>query len=376
MSASQQQIKTTAMNRFIRTFGGMVADGDQPDEALTEIFEEFDSPETMFAWLAERWVAGGFDDSEAAGTKKTKTKTKNKDPDKPKWCNAYMHFTMAQRATVKEANPDMSNTEVTKELGRMWREDLGDEEKEPYQTASDEQKAAYDSAMASYTPPTSDGEAESPKKGRKKRQEGAPKKSLNAYMHFTMAQRASVKEENPDMSNTEVTKELGRMWREDMGDEDKAEYQQAAAEDKARYDREMESYDPSATATPPKESTKKAPAKKTTTSTKKKAPAPKEAPSKKAAKKEAPAKKEPPAKKAATKKAATKKATPKKAAKKDTQMEEAYAIFVEVESAAAAEERADGEEEPLSPEEMEEHLNAIWEDLSHEDRLEYLESRE
>jgi len=25
---------------------------------------------------------------------------------------------------------------------------------------------------------------------------------------------------------------------------------------------------------------------------------------------------------------------------------------------------------------MEEHLNAIWEDLSHEDRLEYLESRE
>ena len=147
------------------------------------------------------------------------------------------------------------------------------------------------------------------------------------------------------MSNTEVTKELGRLWREEMGDADKEEFLQAAADDKQRYDREMAAYNPGS-ASP----TKKAPVKKP------------------AAKKEAPAKK-PAAKKTPTKKAAKK-------SKEESQLEEAYAIFVEVESEAAAQERVDGEEEPFTAEEMEEHLTGIWEDLSPEDRLEYLEARE
>ena len=164
MAASQSQIKSTAMKNFLDTFGGMVAAGEQPDDTLIEIFEEFDSPETMFAWIAERWVAGGFDKTETGS--KTKTKTTKKDPNKPaKWCNAYMHFAKARRAEVKEENPEMSNTEVTTELGRLWREVLTTAEKAPYQAASDEQKAAYDAAMANYTPPPSDGEADSPKKG-------------------------------------------------------------------------------------------------------------------------------------------------------------------------------------------------------------------
>jgi len=275
-----------------------------------------------------------------------------------------MHFTMDQRSTVKEENPDMSNTEVTKELGRRWRE-MGDEEKEPYQTASDEQKAAYDEAMASYTPPPSDGESESPKKGRKKkRDEGAPKKALNAYMHFTMAQRETVKADNSEMSNTEVTKELGRLWREEMNEEAKAPFIQAAAEDKQRYAREMETYNPSE-ASPP--AAKKAPAKKPA---QKKSPTPKPAP-KSPAKEKSPAKKAP-AKKAPAKKSPAKKAPAKKTAE-EQQLEEAYAAFVEVESEAAAEERADAEEEPFSAAEMEEYLKDLWADLSPADRMEYLE---
>ena len=66
MPASQTKIKTTEMQRFINTFGGMVADGEQPDETLTEIFEEFESPQAMFDWLADRWVTGGFDKASKA----------------------------------------------------------------------------------------------------------------------------------------------------------------------------------------------------------------------------------------------------------------------------------------------------------------------
>ena len=39
MPASQTKIKTTEMQRFINTFGGMVAEGEQPDETLIEIFD-------------------------------------------------------------------------------------------------------------------------------------------------------------------------------------------------------------------------------------------------------------------------------------------------------------------------------------------------
>ncbi len=363
MPASQTKIKTTEMQRFINTFGGMVADGEQPDETLTQIFEEFDSPQAMFEWIAERWVTGGFDKTSKA---QTTTKAK-KDPNKPKWCNAYMHFAKAERSTVKEQNPDMSNAEVTKELGRRWREEMSGADKEPYQNASDAEKAAYDEAMASYSPPTSDGETESPKKGRKKRDEGAPKKALNAYMHFTMAQRESVKADNAEMSNTEVTKELGRLWREEMDEEAKAPFIQAAAEDKQRYDREMKSYNPAESASNPK------PAAKTPTKKPVKKPAAKP-PAKEAAK--APAKT--PNKKGAAKDA--KKQQPKKKVTKKSkdaaQLEEAYAIFLEVEGEAAAQEREDGEEEPFTAEEMEAHLNELWEDLSPEDRLEYLAARE
>ena len=378
MAASTTQIKTSAMKKFISTYGGMVPNGEEPDDPLIEIFDDFGSVEDMFAWLAERWVAGGFDNKEGTGTKETKTTKAKKDPNRPKKYNAYMHFTMDHRSAVKADNPGMSNTEVTKELGRIWREDMDAEEKEPYQTASDLQKVAYDEAMASYTPPASDGESEeSPKKGRKKkRAEGEPKKALNAYMHFTMAQRSTIKEENPDMKNTEVTKELGRMWREDMSTEEKEPYVQASADDKQRYDLEMESYNPSET--PPASTPKKATPKKATKAGAKNT-TPKEE-TKKAATKKAHPKEEktatkkatPKEEKTATKKKATpKKATPKKATPKKSELEEAYVRFVETESEAAVQEREDGDEEPFTAEEMEEYLVGIWEDLSEEDRLEY-----
>ncbi len=329
MSSSHTQIKTNAMQKFLRTYGGMVPEGEYPSEELIEVFENFDSPESMFAWIAARWRAGGFDKP----PKTTTTTRVKKDPNKPKWCNAYMHFTMGQRVAVKVENPTMSSTDVTKELGRRWRE-MSEEEKTPYQEASDAQNAAYDAAMESYTPPENSDATENPKKGNKKnRAEGEPKKALNAYMHFTIARREHVKSENPDMSNTEITKELGRMWREDLDENAKKPYHTAANEDKQRYAREMQSFRPNQT-TPPVQ-----------------------------------------------KKASAKNVVPKKeikrASKKKTnaeaQLEEAYAIFVEVESDAAAQEREDGGEEPFTAGEMEQHLKDIWDELSPEDRLEYLE---
>ena len=309
------------MQRFLRTYGGMVPEGEPPSEELIGVFENFESPETMFAWLSERWTTGSFDKIQQKTIIVSKLK---KDPNKPKWCNAYMHFTIDNRATFKESNPDKTNTEITKELARVWRE-MNEDQRAPYQKASDTQKADYEKAMKSYNPPQS-STADSKKTSKKKRSEDEPKKGLNAYMHFTIVNREVVKGKHPHWSNTDITKELGRMWREDFTDEDKKPYQKTASEDKQRYELEMKSYKPNQT----NPSTEKTPPKK----------------------------------------------SPKKAAKKateKTQLEKAYDVFVEVESDAAAEEREDEGETPFTVSEMDTHLAHIWESLSQEDRLAYLE---
>ncbi|KAI7885605.1 hypothetical protein K492DRAFT_141417 [Lichtheimia hyalospora FSU 10163] len=64
-----------------------------------------------------------------------------------------------------------------------------------------------------------------------------PKRSLSAYMFFSQDKRASVKEENPDASFGQIGKILGQKWKE-MSDEEKKPYNDQAAKDKQRYERE------------------------------------------------------------------------------------------------------------------------------------------
>ena len=62
--------------------------------------------------------------------------------------------------------------EVTSELGRIWREDCTDEEKEEYKAQHEVDKARHASEMEGYTPPSSDegsvAKTKKPKKAKKK----------------------------------------------------------------------------------------------------------------------------------------------------------------------------------------------------------------
>ena len=63
----------------------------------------------------------------------------------------------------------------------------------------------------------SDEEPEPKKgKGKKGKSEDKPQssKKVNGYTQFCSSNRASVKEDNPEMSATEITKELARQWKE------------------------------------------------------------------------------------------------------------------------------------------------------------------
>ena len=85
----------------------------------------------------------------------------------------------------------------------------------------------------------SDKKAKTPKA---KKDPNAPKKPLSAYIIFTKERRSAVVAENPGLSLTEVTKELGARWKA-IGAEEKSVFEAKAKEDKERYAVEMEAYE-------------------------------------------------------------------------------------------------------------------------------------
>jgi len=72
-----------------------------------------------------------------------------------------------------------------------------------------------------------------------KKNPNAPKRPLSAYMFFSQDWRERIKAENPDAGFGEIGKLLGAKWKE-MDEEDKKPYNEQAAADKLRADREKE----------------------------------------------------------------------------------------------------------------------------------------
>merc|ERR1711994_1025583 len=128
----------------------------------------------------------------------------------------------------KNENPEMSITEVAKELGRRWAT-LEPSLKASYENRYQDARKVYASEMSHFKPQ------------KKKKDPNAPKQPLSAYFIFSTEERLKVKEENPGFSICEVAKELGRRWAE-MDPGVKQRYQQRAEEERQKYDNDMANY--------------------------------------------------------------------------------------------------------------------------------------
>lgn len=74
-----------------------------------------------------------------------------------------------------------------------------------------------------------------------KKDSRAPKRPPSAFLLFSGDHRRSIKGKNPDMSNTDVSKELGRLWRE-MTEEEKKPFVEREKEDREKYLEDMVEY--------------------------------------------------------------------------------------------------------------------------------------
>ena len=78
-------------------------------------------------------------------------------------------------------------------------------------------------------------------KKKKKKDPNAPKKGMTAYLLFCGAIRPIVKEENPEATFGEISKIIGRKYKE-LDDNERKPYDEAAAKEKVRFKLESESY--------------------------------------------------------------------------------------------------------------------------------------
>lgn len=217
--------------------------------------EEEKAFEEAFAGLSEADMAAVLEGGKKGKKKNAKKDKKRKrDPNMPKRpTTAFLYFTADKRAEVKEANPGIKVTDVSKKIGEMWRA-LDDAGKAPYAEKASTDRARWKEEMEAYEPPAPEpvaisaavveGGSTERKSKRAKKDPNAPKRPPSAYLLFSTGRRQSFVDANPGMKFTELSKVIGAAWRE-LSDADREEFESAAAAKKAAYVDALEQYNTS-----------------------------------------------------------------------------------------------------------------------------------
>ncbi|CAL5096759.1 unnamed protein product [Urochloa decumbens] len=79
------------------------------------------------------------------------------------------------------------------------------------------------------------------KKAKRKKDPNAPKRAIVPFMYFSKAERANIKNSNPELTTTEIAKKLGERWQK-MTAEERQPYVEQSRVDKQRYEEESAAY--------------------------------------------------------------------------------------------------------------------------------------
>jgi len=142
----------------------------------------------------------------------------------------------------------MTFGQLAKFTSHMYK-NMTPEEKATWEARASQDKARYNAEIAAYQPPPGHDargvliEENRPRKRNKRgpRDPAAPKRASGAYVFFTNYMRPKVNEEFPGIKFVELGKLLGERWRA-LTPAQKKQYEEMAAEDKVRFQIEMQQY--------------------------------------------------------------------------------------------------------------------------------------
>ena len=217
-------------------------DSDLESEMFVDLFDAFlRSHAAALSQLQQSTSAGCGLQSEPDGVKRPgkscaemknappasapepETKNAGKSKKKPKRAMLAYNFFVSQKwgELRKKKYPDLDHIAAAKQLGIMWKE-ASDAEKAPFEAMAKKDKTRYEkekepaaAAASKIAPPESAPETEtvgkSKKKPKKDKDENKPKRCKSAYLFFCDDKRSQLKEENPELSMIEMSKQLGIM---------------------------------------------------------------------------------------------------------------------------------------------------------------------
>ena len=142
--------------------------------------------------------------------------------------SAFICFKDSMQDQVwKKYNITADNDDTLNLYASEWRK-LSKTERAKWDEAARNDKVRFVREKAAFTGPYN-----LPKR-RAKKNPSAPKRPMSAFLKYSQSRRKNVKEENPDMSNTDVSRLLGEMWR-NASDEEKKPYRDEEEIERADY---------------------------------------------------------------------------------------------------------------------------------------------
>mmetsp|Transcript_41747 Transcript_41747/g.87604 ORF Transcript_41747/g.87604 Transcript_41747/m.87604 type:complete len:207 (+) Transcript_41747:284-904(+) len=189
------------------------------------------------------------EEEEVVKPKRRRKKKKNKDPNRPKRnMSAFFLYSNANRERVKEENPDAKFGDIAKLLSAEFKE-ISESERARWDQLAVEDKERYQREMEDYEPPSADSDSDSddsdaPKKRKKKKKKkdpNAPKRNQSSFFLYSNATRNDVKAANPEAKFGEIAQIISRHFKA-LPEEEREYWNEKAAQDKVRYQREMAIY--------------------------------------------------------------------------------------------------------------------------------------
>lgn len=176
---------------------------------------------------------GNFGDASSTTTKSNKKKrdssTLRKAPQAPKrFKSSYILFFMAKQQEIKDSlGPSATVGDVSKKSSEMWKT-LPPDQRAHWDDVAKKDKERYMAEKAMYTGPW-----QVPWK-RAKKDPSAPKRPMSAFLYFSQDKRRKIKDANPGMRNTEVSRILGDMWK-NASEEERTPHIEREASERAKY---------------------------------------------------------------------------------------------------------------------------------------------
>jgi len=162
--------------------------------------------------------------------------------------SAYLLYQNAMRNSFKQENPGMTFGQLAKYTSCMYK-NLTPEEKATWVLQAEEDKKRYDEQIAQYVPPPGydargnviEDQALKRRTKRCPKDPNAPKRASGAYVFFTNEMRPIVMTQFPGIKFVDMGRILGERWRA-LTAEEKVRFETMSAEDKMRYQVELQQY--------------------------------------------------------------------------------------------------------------------------------------